>query len=196
MTTQANPFETLSGAPENKDSENNSSGDVRNTPSTAYSLAKDSIPTDFIGRDGNYSKEEMLALFKPDYALPEEFVFHPMVMTKEAMQPVAFTPDEVTNYLFCSILNYLFVAFVKFVSEVIGPAESIVATNNNLFSVIFFVLIRESGVPACLLSRLHFRVASLASNRRHFNVEVVEVEGSLPAEDVEVPLVVCTRQIN
>jgi hypothetical protein len=94
MTTQANPFETLSGAPENKDSENNSSGDVRNTPSTAYSLAKDSIPTDFIGRDGNYSKEEMLALFKPDYALPEEFVFHPMVMTKEAMQPVAFTPDE------------------------------------------------------------------------------------------------------
>eukprot|EP00029_Vermamoeba_vermiformis_P009979 TRINITY_DN514_c0_g1_i1.p1 TRINITY_DN514_c0_g1~~TRINITY_DN514_c0_g1_i1.p1 ORF type:complete len:970 (-),score=299.34 TRINITY_DN514_c0_g1_i1:41-2950(-) len=93
MTTQANPFETLSGVPEHKDSENNSLGDNTNAPST-YSLAKDSIPTDFIGRDGNYSKEEMLALFKPDYSLPEEFVFHPMVMTKEAMQPVAFTPDE------------------------------------------------------------------------------------------------------
>ncbi len=96
MTTQANPFETLSGA-ENKDSENNLLGDAQNTSS--YSL-KDSIPTDYIGRDGNYSKEEMLALFKPDYALPEEFVFHPMVMTKEALQPVAFTPDEVKALLF------------------------------------------------------------------------------------------------
>lgn len=106
MTTQANPFETLSGAPENKDPENNALEGAHNTQAT-YSLAKDSIPTDFIGRDGNYSKEEMLALFKPDYALPQEFVFHPMVMTKEAMQPVAFTPDEV-SFIFVALgVNYL-----------------------------------------------------------------------------------------
>jgi len=97
MTTQANPLDSLSGTPENNGSLPQGNG---KNVSVTYSLAKESIPTDYIGRDGNYSKEEMLALFKPDYALPVEFVFHPMVMTKDALQPVAFTPDEVSNIFF------------------------------------------------------------------------------------------------
>jgi len=41
-----------------------------------------------------YSREELLALFRIDYPLPKEFVFHPFVISKEPLKPVAFTSPE------------------------------------------------------------------------------------------------------
>ena len=40
-----------------------------------------------------YTREELLALYKPDYEVPKDFSFMPGVTSAEALPPVALAPD-------------------------------------------------------------------------------------------------------
>jgi len=80
-----------------------------------------------------YSREELLALFRIDYPLPKEFVFHPFVISKEPLKPVAFTSRlhgglvSAMTHIFCTFRNSSF--------------SSMEALNISLTSFVFFFLV-------------------------------------------------------
>jgi hypothetical protein len=75
-----------------------------------------------------YTREELLALFKIDYPLPKDFIFHEMITSKEPFKPIALTPVEeqeevnVKNiHFFIPVFSrYLFlnVFFFKFLEKI------------------------------------------------------------------------------
>jgi hypothetical protein len=44
--------------------------------------------------EAKYTREELLALFRMDYPLPKDFIFHEMITSKEPFKPIALTPVE------------------------------------------------------------------------------------------------------